>query len=134
MLRFRLSLLASLTLFSACTEDTADSDTGQPVEVVDTGSDATGSGDTETAEDGSGADTGANTDETDNGSSDTGSDDTTDSDTTDDTSDASDTVEDTTVEPDTTPPPPRSCDSWLECGAGEGCTGGTCGGDRKSVV
>lgn len=120
MFRTRLTLFCSLLALAACAQDEggiagADSDATDDTSV-DTAPEADTDSEADTFDAGA-EDTAVDT-------SDTGSNDTA----VDDTSDTTEEVTDTEVPPDTTPQPTRSCDSWLECDSGQGCSEGVCGG------
>jgi hypothetical protein len=120
MFRTRLTLFCSLLALAACAQDEggiagADSDATDDTSV-DTAPEVDTDFEADTLDAGA-VDTAVDT-------SDTGSNDTA----VDDTSDTTEEVTDTEVPPDTTPQPPRSCLSWLECDSGQGCAEGLCGG------
>ena len=132
MLLARRTLLCSLFALAACASDqTGAGDTGLD-SVGDTSADTSFQTWTDTSLDttvdtstDAASDAAADTavDAADDSSADTATDAANDT-----SADTAVDAADTTLEPDTTPPPPRPCLSWLECDSGQGCNAGFCGG------
>lgn len=118
----RRTLLCSLFALAACASDQS----GARGIVFDTGAEPGGDTSADASVDAAGDTSGdTSADATDDVTVDTGVD-ATDPDI--DGTDVEVDVVDADVQPDTTPPPPRPCLSWLECDSGQGCNAGFCGG------